>query len=391
MVVILGAFGIIDPVALDDALEPFFGVRPFLTEPGPVVVGEDDDDGSGAYDRQDGSINLPQVYSAAGDWWEVLFTNPGAGDNHVEDALIWYINKANTSIHIASFEFNLDEVADALIAAHERGVEVQWVTDDEHGLEADEEEGGGQFAMLENAGIEIVDDQRSALMHNKFWIFDEMVVWTGSTNVTRNGTMRNNNNVLVLKSRAAARIFEREFQEMWADNAFGPTSPSTVREQDLVIGGSTVSIRFGSEDEVATLLAELLGSAQSEIRFMAFSFTHDDMGGTILQRYNNNVDVAGIFETRGSETEFSEMPFLFCAGVPVRQDGNPGIMHHKVLIIDRRIVVTGSFNFSNNADESNDENVVIVENAQIASAYLDEFDRRWSEGKVPEETSLSCP
>jgi phosphatidylserine/phosphatidylglycerophosphate/cardiolipin synthase-like enzyme len=116
------------------------------------------------------------------------------------------------------------------------------------------------------------------------------------------------------------------------------------------------------------------------------------MGGSILARYNQGVDVAGIFEQRGSETEYSEYPLLHCAGVPVLQDGNSRTFHHKVLIIDRQIVVTGSFNFSRNADESNDENVVILRNPEIAALYLKEFDKRWQEAQsAGHEIDFSCP
>jgi phosphatidylserine/phosphatidylglycerophosphate/cardiolipin synthase-like enzyme len=115
------------------------------------------------------------------------------------------------------------------------------------------------------------------------------------------------------------------------------------------------------------------------------------MGGTILAREQAGVDVAGIFEQRGSETEYSELPAMYCAGLPVRQDGNSRTFHHKVLIIDRQIVVTGSFNFSKNADEGNDENVIVVQNAEIAAEYLKEFDRRWAEAHEPDEADISCP
>jgi len=102
------------------------------------------------------------------------------------------------------------------------------------------------------------------------------------------------------------------------------------------------------------------------------------------------VDVTGIFETRGSETEFSELPPMYCAGLPVRQDGNPSTFHHKVIVIDGQILITGSLNFSNNADESNDENVVILNNPAIAAQYLQEFERRWVEAKQPNPADMSC-
>ncbi len=106
--------------------------------------------------------------------------NPQEWQGSIEGRLIEKINAAQTSIHIASFEFDLTPVADALIAAKKRGVDVRWVTDDESGLGADEDPGRGQFAMLQQAGIEVRSDDRSALMHNKFWIFDGKILWTGS-------------------------------------------------------------------------------------------------------------------------------------------------------------------------------------------------------------------
>jgi phosphatidylserine/phosphatidylglycerophosphate/cardiolipin synthase-like enzyme len=332
------------------------------------------------------------------DWWHVYFTNPQintrTGDaldieGTVPEKLIDLIDNARQSIHIASFEFNLTSVAEALIAAHGRGVEVQWVTDDEHGTEADYEEDYGQFAMLEDAGIEVKDDGRSALMHNKFWIFDGKVVWTGSTNITHNGTTRNNNNVIVLRSPEVARIYEREFQEMWKGK-FGPRSPSTLGDQKTVIDGTPVQILFAAEDEVVSFLVPLIRAAEESIRVMAFSFTHDSLGEVVLDRSLDDLDVMGIFETRGSETQYSELTVLACAGVPVRQDGNPRAFHHKVIVIDDETVITGSLNFSNNADDSNDENVVIVKDPAIAARYLEEFDRRWLEGRDPDPSKLEC-
>jgi phosphatidylserine/phosphatidylglycerophosphate/cardiolipin synthase-like enzyme len=266
---------------------------------------------------------------------------------------------------------------------------VQWVTDDEHGIEADEEDDHGQFAMLEKAGIEVIDDGREALMHNKFWIFDNQTVWTGSTNITVNGNFRNNNNVLVIDSPEVAAIYEREFDEMWAGE-FGPTSSSTVDDQTVIIDGTPVRVFFAAEDEVVSKLNSFIKSAQNNILFMAFSFTHDGLGDAVLDRAKAGVEVKGIFETRGSETEYSEMSKLYCANVPVRQDGNPGTFHHKVFIIDDQMIITGSLNFSDNANDSNDENVVVVTNRDIAAQYLQEFERRWVEATEPDANEISC-
>jgi phosphatidylserine/phosphatidylglycerophosphate/cardiolipin synthase-like enzyme len=335
----------------------------------------------------------------SGEWWTVYFTNPPQTSKitnkdiltgSVAEELVNLINEAQQTIHIASFEFNLTPIAKALIAAHERGVEVQWVTDDEYGLDADEDEGHGQFAMMEEAGIEIVDDGRGALMHNKFWIFDGHVVWTGSTNFTKNGNFRNNNNVIILESRRIGEMYEREFAEMFVDGEFGPRSPSTVELQSTSVNGSPVEVLFAAEDEVISRLIPLIGSANKNIRFMAFAFTHDELGAAVLDRANAGVDVMGIFEKRASETEYSELPNFYCNGLGVRQDGNPGTFHHKVFIVDDEIVITGSLNFSYNADDSNDENVVIIRNTELAAQYLQEFDRRWAEAEDPDPADIGC-
>lgn len=378
------------------------------TIPGIVVVGVillflfflfTGNDPLGLFSSEADSTPTPShvitTVGSGGDWWQVYFTepapdyDPGNMDGTVAAELITHINNAQETIHIASFEFNLTPVAEALIAAHNRGVDVRWVTDDEHGLEADEEDDRGQFAMLEDAGIEIIDDARGALMHNKFWIFDGQTVWTGSTNITRNGIFRNNNNVIVVESPAVAAMFEREFDEMWAGE-FGPRSTSTLGEQSTTIQGTPVEILFSAEDEVMDELVPLIDQARDNIKFMAFSFTHEDLGNAMLAKAADGVDVSGIFETRGSETEYSELPKMYCDNLEVRQDGNPGTFHHKVIIIDDRIVITGSLNFSDNANDSNDENVIIINNADIAQQYLQEYDRRWQEAEPPDPSDMGC-
>ena len=342
------------------------------------------------------AVGIPTSSNASGAWWEVYFTdpininNPEDWQGSIEGRLIDKINAAQSSIHIASFEFDLTPVAEALIAAKQRGVDVRCVTDDEHGLEADEEPGHGQFAMLKNAGIEVRSDSRSALMHNKFWIFDNQIVWTGSTNITENGIFKQNNNTLIIRSNDLATIYEREFQEMW-DGQFGPTSPSQLNEQTTVVNGSQIVVVFTSEDPaLEQAIIPMVQSAKKSIRFLAFSFTDFPLADAMSQRAQAGVDVAGVFERVGSDIDASELKTLVCRNVPVRRDGNPSFMHHKVIVVDERIVVTGSLNFSTNAEESNDENVIIVDNPDIARLYMQEFDRVWNLGTDPELDTFAC-
>ena len=338
----------------------------------------------------------PPVSNASSDWWGVYFTDPlNVNDpdnygNSIEARLIDKINAAQTSIHIASFEFDLTPVAEALIGARQRGVDVRWVTDNEHGLEADEEPGHGQFAMLEDAGIEVHSDDRTALMHNKFWIFDGAAVWTGSTNITVNGIFKQNNNVIYIRSTRLAAIYEAEFQEMWTGE-FGPRSPSQLADQSITVNSTPIQVVFTSEDPaLEQAIIPLVNNAQSSIRFLAFSFTDYPLAKAMIDRTAAGVDVAGVFEKVGSETEYAELRTLHCAGVPVRQDGNPSFLHHKLIVVDERFVITGSLNFSTSAEESNDENVIIVDNPEIAALYIQEFERVWAQGSDPDPADIIC-
>jgi len=330
-------------------------------------------------------------------WWQVYFTNPltiNDPNNYsasIEQKLIDHINAARTSIHIASFEFDLTPVAEALIAAHNRGVDVRWVTDDEHGLVADTEPGHGQFAMLKNAGIEVRSDDRTDLMHNKFWIFDGEILWTGSTNITKNGIFVQDNNTIVFSSPELAAIYEREFQEMW-DGQFGPRSPSQLNEQSLVLSGTPIRVIFTSEDPaLETLIIPMVSGARSSVRFLAFSFTDFPLADAMIQRAKAGVSVSGVIDKTQSGGQGSELGTLFCGQIPVRQDGNPQFMHSKVIIIDDRYVITGSLNYSTSAEESNDENVIVIDNPDIARLYVQDFDRVYGKGTAPDPSKFTCP
>jgi phosphatidylserine/phosphatidylglycerophosphate/cardiolipin synthase-like enzyme len=367
----------------------------FDTEPTPIVGGSTDV--SVPTPLPGTTAIAPTAVNASGTWWDVYFTDPVNMNNpenwqgSIEGRLIEKINAAQTSIHIVSFEFDLTPVAEALIAAKQRGVDVRWVTDDENGLEADEEPGRGQFAMLQDAGIEVRSDTRSALMHNKFWIFDGQIVWTGSTNITESGVFKQDNNTIVIQSPELATVYESEFQEMW-DGQFGPKSPSQLDKQTLVVNGSPIRVVFTSEDPaIEQAIIPVVNSATKSIRFLAFSFTDYPLAKAMIDRAGNGVDVAGVFEKVGSDTESAELKTLYCAKVPVRRDGNGGFMHNKVIVVDERYVITGSLNFSTNAEESNDENVIIIDNPDIAKLYMQDFGRVWSLATDPEPDKFPCP
>jgi phosphatidylserine/phosphatidylglycerophosphate/cardiolipin synthase-like enzyme len=337
------------------------------------------------------TIAADQLFGAAKGFWQVYFTAPtGSRDaatyvGGVDEILAEQIGQVQLTLDIVAYEFNSPALTQAVLAARARGVRVRVVTDDDAGL-GDDETTLNQFV---DANIPVVTDERSAYMHNKFMILDSAVVWTGSWNYTINDTYRNNNNVLALRSQTAVQNYQTEFNEMFIDGRFGPTSPANTPRAEFNQDGAAIGVYFSAEDDVIGKLTSAIQSAQHSVRFMTFSFTVDTIAQALMSRAADGVDVSGIFERTGSQTQFSKLTPLFCAGLFVRQDGNPFVLHHKVFIIDGATVLTGSFNVSANATDSNDENLISITDPDLAAQYLAEFDRRWAEASTP--TALSCP
>lgn len=318
--------------------------------------------------------------AAPADWYEIYFTNPscppeaervGGLDEDIADDIL----SAEVRVDIAAYDLDAEPIVQALIELEERGVEVRVVTDSDNASLS-------SINRLRRNGISVAEDKRSAIMHNKFVVIDGRIVWMGSMNFTTNGVYCNNNNIVRITSPRLAANYTAEMDEMYDDRFFGPDSPENTPNEALSIGGIEVENYLGPEREIAPIISRRLASAEREILFMAFSFTNDQIGETVLGRADAGVIVRGVFERVGSDTPFSYFSPLAqarLANIAVRTDGNPQVMHHKVFIIDHSTVIFGSFNFSDNANRSNDENLLIVHDPAFASYFIEEFETVWAE------------
>jgi len=120
-----------------------------------------------------------------------------------------------------------------------------------------------------------------------------------------------------------------------------------------------------------------INRANISIHVLIYSFTLDSISNALINAYNRGVDVKIVFE-RDQVTKYSEYQKLKAAGVPVRNDTNPGLMHNKVMIIDGKIVLTGSFNWSVSAERRNNENLIVIRSIYVARVYEEEFDKIWN-------------
>ena len=287
-------------------------------------------------------LTVNKGFGATKAFWQVYFNaapvsqNRADYNNGIEMPLAAAIGAVRATLDIAAFEWNSPALTQAVLDAHARGVVIRMVADNEHTIE----DSDTTLDQLVNAGIPIVYDQKSALMHNKFMIMDGSTVWLGSMNYTINDIYRNNNHMVALRSRRAAEAFAAEFEEMFITREFS-RKRSPVNDASFSQDGTPVQILFAPEGQVAQAIIDTINTAETSVKFMAFSFTLESVANALLAKANDGVVVEGVFELIGADTSSSRMRQLRCAGLDARLDGNPYRLHHKVFIIDDTTVIFG--------------------------------------------------
>ena len=343
------------------------------TEPGPVDVTE-------TPEFELTEIQLPAGYGAQSSWIDIYFTDPESPlspqeTGGIDGPLAASIDSARLTVDVAIYSMSLRSVRDALIRAHERGVQVRMV------MESDNMDRSAPQALIE-AGIPIIGDRREGLMHDKFVVIDRSEVWLGTMNFTYSGTYEDNNQLIHIRSVEMAENYTTEFEEMFVDDMFGDRVVPETPNPEISIAGTDMEVYFSPDDGVAEYISEILNDAEESIRFMAFSFTTDEFGEAIREQAENGLTVAGVMEEQQVKSNIgTEYDFFKQAGLNVFLDGNEGQMHHKTMIVDESIVITGSYNFSRSAEIRNDENVIIFHNEKIADFFLQEFHRVYEQAQ----------
>lgn len=221
----------------------------------------------------------------------------------------------------------------------------------------------------------------NALMHNKFCVLDDETVMTGSMNPTINDNYLNNNNLIILKSRTLAQNYLDEFSEL-KQNIYG--KGGKIKKPIVFIGDIKIENYFCPEDNCKLHVINALKGANSSIYFMVFSFTDEDIGNLVWNKNYQGLDIKGIFDA-SQLSDYSRYDDL--KGVSI-VDKNKYKLHHKVFIIDNKTVITGSYNPSKNANQYNDENIMIIYDEATARKYILEFERLfYHEDNIPEFAS----
>jgi len=237
-----------------------------------------------------------------------------------------------------------------------------------------------QFGSLDKFGLIRKDKDPESLMHRKFCLIDEEIVWTGSFNPTRRGSCKENNNVVVIKSSSLAAEFMKEFERLWKGEEEEEGEPSFLdfSYSPIPLNGAHVEVYFSLHDNPQEAIIRELKKAEESIHFALFTFTSPEIADALTHKFAENVEVKGIME-KEQDSSFSQYHPLKKLKIPVEQDGNFYFMHHKFFIIDKKIVITGSFNPTWRANYQNRENLLVIQSPCLAAQYEEEFQRLWEE------------
>ncbi len=313
--------------------------------------------------------------------------------------LVEFINGANSSLDICMYEVFNQDVVDALVQAHSRGVRIRVITDSTY-YNRD-----GIFSLI-NAGIPVIHEgvgQNSTnhIMHNKIVIRDFFdsdttndYIWTGSFNASDELHV---DNVITIQSHALSNLFEREFNQMWGANTEEPDTQNARtgrRKSDVLsvhgvkLGEDSVYIYFSPQDSAIQNIIRLVNSAHSSIMYLIFSFTRSDLKDALIGAHERGVDIRGVHEdnTRDDDRLNTVFTALKNAGVDVYWAEVPHgytFLHDKVMIVDSLYVITGSMNWTQSANDDNDENIVIIKSRELAGIYLKKFWEVYNYSRLP--------
>lgn len=313
-------------------------------------------------------------------------------ENAFADTIAAYIDRATTSVDVAVYNSNAgaNVIMQALNNAKTKGLRVRYIAD------------GGQantgLSSLNGSVALLKSNADAGIMHNKFVVIDagsrdHSYVISSSCNWTSNGLNDDPNNMLIIQDQAIANTYQREFEEMWGGSGNTPTlanirfgaSKTRNTPTQFIVGGNPMEVYFSPTDGANNAILEGLNNVNSDLRFSTLLITRSDIADKISALHTNGWSVKGIIDDT-TDIIGSQFVFMKEAGVDVhlyQPSVLPGQFHHKYAIIDALkpesdpTVITGSHNWSSAAEQTNDENTIVIHNTTVASLFLNEFRQRY--------------
>ena len=297
------------------------------------------------------------------------------------------INNTKNSIDIAVYGMDvIPKIYTALENAKSRGVKIRMVYDKSTSPDTDYyKETGNILKITDEHTCDYLAGKPSytnQLMHNKFFIFDNKTVFTGSTNISGTGMSDYNANVIVLlNSPDIAKLYTAEFEQMLSGK-FHELKLKPALSDNFEISGTKIGVYFSPYDKASSKIIPIINNAKRYIYIPAFLITHNEISNALIKAKQRNVDVKIIIDANNTSTRNTKHALLRQNKIPLKTENYAGKMHSKSMIIDDKYVITGSMNFSNSGENRNDENLLIIENEKLAKEYKAYFIYLWT--KIPD-------
>lgn len=162
-------------------------------------------------------------------------------------------------------------------------------------------------------------------------------------------------------------------------------SPTTAEAQ----------VWFSPKGGAKAAIVSEIDRAQKSIRAGAYKFESREIAEALVRAKERGLDVAVVMDTRNSKYKKSLRDELASRGVSVFVDGKHAIFHNKVMVIDDRVVPTGSFNYkddaeNDNAENDNAENMLRLESAELARRYAADWEKHRAHAKPVPSKPINC-
>ena len=296
--------------------------------------------------------------------------------------LLSEIDNSNSTIDIALYGYReVPEITSALKRAKSRGVRIRYVCDSLYDTSRnyypDNE-------VIEKLASSYRSDRSSSqtlsnmLMHNKFLIFDNKTVYTGSMNLSSTGTSGFDvNSIIIIKSKEVANLYTKEFEQM-LNGKFHTEKNIFTTNRKFLLDNSEIEIYFSPKDKPTNRILELIKNAKTYIYIPTFLITHNEIATELINAHNRGVDVRIIIDANSVTTRNTKHSQLRKSGIMLKTENYAGKLHAKTMIIDDTYFVSGSINFSNSGANKNDENLVIIKDKDIAKLHKNFFLYLWT-------------
>ncbi len=152
-------------------------------------------------------------------------------------------------------------------------------------------------------------------------------------------------------------------------------SPSSGRRALPLPAGASIESCFSPGGECTDLIVGVLGEARQSVRVQAYSFTSALIAQALVEVHRRGVSTEIVLDKSQVSERYSAADFTSRAGIPTFIDAEHAIAHNKVIIVDGKTVLTGSFNFTKAAEERNAENLLIIrDQPELAKQYLENYE-----------------